>query len=407
MINYLRHSMFILRFSVIVFVYLTFNINTFAQYPDSPEPWQDAYNISLVGFEFQHPMTVLKTDEIQSIKNKINSNIEPQKSAFDSLVKELQLVLNFIPTPPLTLNIPGGYVDALGLKFARTLLWDNSHAAYTCALGYTFTNDVKYADKAISILMSWTNMETTFTGDDRGLQLGSFFSPMLYAADLLYNYSGWSEADKVKFKIWWKSECVIEGDILRVMRQKDNNWKDAALLGMLAASVVLEDTSYLRESLIQLTSYFYTRTDDNVKLPGQSWKIANDSLGVYLPREVVRNDGRSGLTYTAYALTTMVQAFEIARYAGFDFWNHKTEHGVGIKDVINQHFKWDILNESFPWNSKPEKNIKRHNHYELGNSRVNLDTEIQTFLIKNRPVKRWEGDAYSTLNKGSSIGDGI
>ena len=130
----------------------------------------------------------------------------------------------------------------MGLKFARTLLWDNSHAAYTCALGYTFTNDVKYADKAISILMSWTNMETTFTGDDRGLQLGSFFSPMLYAADLLYNYSGWSEADKVKFKIWWKSECVIKGDILRVMRQKDNNWKDAALLGMLAASVVLEDT---------------------------------------------------------------------------------------------------------------------------------------------------------------------
>jgi hypothetical protein len=398
--------MLIQKFSMIVFVFLIFNLNTNAQFPDSPEPWQNAYNISLDGFDFKHPMTVVNSVEIQTIKNRINSNIEPQKSAFKALLAEAQIALNFTSDPPSTLYIPGGYVDADGLAYARALLWDNCHAAYTCALAYTYTDSTHYADKALKILMSWANKGTTFTGDDRGLQLGSYFTPMLYAADLLYNYNGWLDANKEKFKNWWKSECVISGDILRVMRQKDNNWKDAALLGIFASSVVLEDTAYLRESLIQLQSYFFARTDSNVRLTGKSWKIANDSLGVYLPREVVRNNGRSGLTYTGYALTTMVQAFEIARYAGFNFWNHKTEQGVGINDVINQYYNWDILNEPFPWNPNPGKLNKRRNLYEVANSRVHLDDRIAIFIKNNRPIAGREGDAYSTLNKGFSTGNG-
>lgn len=377
---------------------------SFAQYPDSPQPWNEAYNISIEGFKFKHPMTVFNAEEVDLIKKRLSYGIEPQATAFKELLNEATDALKFVPNPPSTLDIPGGYVDPDGLDYARTLLWDNCNAAYTCALAFTFTDSAKYAEKAISILMSWANKGTTFTGDDRGLQLGSYFSPMLYTADLLFNYEGWSSTDKELFKTWWKLECIINGDVLDVMRRKDNNWKDAGLLGTFAASVVFEDTAYLRESLIQLKSYFFTRTDENVKLPGASWKIANDQDGVYLPREVVRNDGSSGLTYTAYALTTMVQCFEIARYAGHNFWNDNTEHGVRILDVVNQYYEWDLRNEVFPWDADANRTDKRRNLYEVANSRYQLSQNIIDFIHLNRPVIGREGDAYTTLNKGDMNG---
>jgi hypothetical protein len=389
-------------FSIIIFVITVQKTN--AQYPNPPYPWHDDYNISIEDFDFEHPMTVLNAKEIDLIKKRIEHDIEPQKSAFLSLINEAETSLGFTPNAPQTLDIPGGYVDSEGLEYAREVLWSNCHPAYTCALAYTFTDSLKYANKAIEILMHWANKGTSFTGDDRGLQLGSYFSPMLYAADLLYNYNGWSESEKQIFKNWWRQECVNEGDVHRVMRQKDNNWKDAALLGMFSASVVLEDTAYMHESLIQLKSYFHARSDEYVRLPGKSWKIASDGRGIYLPREVVRNDGRSGLSYTAYALTTMVQCFEVARYAGYNYWNDTTEHGVGIKDVINQYYKWDILKEDFPWNDSPKRLEKRRNSYEVANTRVELNDDISVFLANNRPVMGREGDAYSSLNKGNMLG---
>ncbi|MBN2596337.1 MAG: alginate lyase family protein [Marinifilaceae bacterium] len=376
----------------------------YSQDPDSPLPWQKAYNISLENFQFTHPMTVVDVDELVIIKQRIKYAIEPQATAFIHLIKQAEIALNFIPNPPVTLKIPGGYVDAKGLAFARAVLWDNSYAAYTCALAYALTNHDKYAEKAVSILMSWANKGTTFIGEDRGLQLGSYFSSMLYTADLLFNYEGWLESDKTKFQTWWNQKCLLDGEVLQVMRKKDNNWKDAGLLGTLAASVILENHGYLKEALIQLKSYFYTRTDVNVRIPGDSWKISNDEIGVYLPREVVRNDGRSGLTYTAYALSSMVQCFEIARYAGYNFWNDTTEHGVGIVDVIKQYYRWDVGDEEFPWDSMANKSDKRRNLYELANTRFELNDDIKEFIRLNRPIAGREGDAYTTLNKGDMTG---
>ena len=170
------------------------------------------------------------------------------------------------------------------------------------------------------------------------------------------------------------------------MRRKDNNWKDAGLLGVLFATVVLEDTLLLKEGLIQLKSYFFSRTDASVRNPGLGWKIKKDNHGVYLPREVVRNNGSSGLTYTAYALTTMTQCFEIARYAGFNCWHDTTEQGATIQEVIEQYYRWDIKNEPFPWNSNPKKSTKRRNCYELANVHFDVNSDLKNWIKNHWPL---------------------
>jgi len=131
------------------------------------------------------------------------------------------------------------------------------------------------------------------------------------------------------------------------------------------------------------------------------WKITKDEHGVYLFSEVGRNNGRSGITYTAYSLTTMVQNLEIARYAGHDFWQRRTEQGATLQDVIEQYFRWDILQEPFPWNSNPDRLPTRKNPYEIANNHFKLNPQIIDWLKTNRPVNGAQGDEYVTLNKGN------
>ena len=395
-----------LKNSAIILVLLLFGtLSTGAQvFPNSPEPWRAEYEISFKGFEFSHPMTILSTDELSIIRKRILYDIEPQKTAFMQLVDKTDAALEFTPNAPKSLELPSGYEDGAGLEYARELLWANCHAAYSCALRYAITGEELYAEKAKEVLMHWAEKGTTFYGNDDGLQLGSYFSPMLYAADLLYYYQGWNTEERDLFKNWWRNNCLEDGDVLGVLRRKDNNWKDAALLGTFAASVVLEDTLVLKEALIQLKSYFFSRTDDHVRIKGKGWKIAVDNNGVYLPQEVVRIDGEKGLTYTAYALTTMVQAMEIARYAGFDLWQETTELGVTIGDVIEQYYAWDVLDEPFPWNNSPKKSDKRRNAYELANLKYNFSPDFKTYIHQSRPIIGREGDEYITLNKGDMTG---
>jgi len=355
--------------------------------------------LKVKNFEFTHPMTVINKAELDIVKQKIKNNTEPQASAYKKLIEDAEAAQDFTPHPTEEIYMMGRYTKPYrNLDAVRKYLWANCHAAYASALAYSYCGDEKYADKAIEVLNAWAVKGSIFTGGDRGLQLGSWFSPMLYAADLLYYYPGWEAQDKKKFKQWWRQNCLVH--TYEIMYRKDNNWKDAGMLGVLSAAVVLEDKELLLEAVTELRSYFVERNDDKVKMSGL-WKIRKDDRGVYLPREVVRDVGRKGVTYTAYALTTMVQAFEIARYASFDFWHLETPEGATIQEVIEWYFRWNILEHEFPWRKSPNKSDKRYNCYEIANNHFTIMPEMAEWLSRNRPVVGREGDEYVTLNKGN------
>ena len=354
--------------------------------------------ISLEEFTFSHPMTAINKVELAVVKQRIADKVEPQASAFAKLIRDADAAQSFKPDPPETMDIMGGYEPNTNQEtLIRPWLWRNCHAAYCSALAYAYTGQRKYADKAVEVLNAWAAKKTVFTGHDRGLQLASWFSPMLYAADLLHDYDGWKRADRERFNSWWRSNVLVH--VREIIRTHGNNWKDAGLLGVLSAAAVLEDKALLKEGLDGLEDYFETRTNRQGRVRSD-FKIKKDQRGVYLTREVGRNDGRSGITYTAYALTTMVQALEIARYSGRNLWHSQTAQGATLQDVIEWYFRWDILKQPFAWNANPDRIPKRKNPYEIANNHFKLMPEMAEWLKTNRPVNGEQGDEYVTLNKG-------
>jgi hypothetical protein len=349
-------------------------------------------------FTFSHPMTVINKAELTVVKQRIADKVEPQASAFAKLIRDADAAQSFKPDPPENMDIMGGYEPNTNQEtLIRPWLWRNGHAAYCSALAYAYTGNTNYANKAVEVLNAWAAKRTVFTGHDRGLQLASWFSPMLYAADLLHDYDGWKPADRERFNSWWRGNVLVH--VREIIHTHGNNWKDAGLLGVLSAAVVFEDKAQLKEGLDGLEDYFEIRTTKQGKTRSD-FKIKKDNRGVYLTREVGRNDGRSGITYTAYALTTMVQALEIARYAGHNFWHRQTAQGATLQDVIEWYFRWDILKQPFPWNANPDRIPRRKNPYEIANNHFKLMPETVEWLKKNRPVNGEQGDEYVTLNKG-------
>ncbi len=346
-----------------------------------------------VDFKFYHPCTVTSAKEIAVVKDRIKIDVEPQATAFKKLLLAADSLQDFLPNMPDTF-----YIDK-GSPENRDSLWRSASAAYTSALAYTYSGNVKYAQTAVRVLNAWANKGTVFTGKSRFLQLGAWFTPMLYSADLLNDYNGWKVTDRLQFKKWWKEQCLV--NTIYVMRTKLNNWADAGVIGCMAAAMVFEDQSLFEETLNELLSYYKENTTGKADSMGISWKLAKNSRGVYLPLEAVREQGRKGLTYSHLAMTTTSQSLEMARYAGFDFWSANTPQGANFQGVIEQLFKWSILGEDYPWYSNPdnEKSVQK-NCFEIANNNCRLPNSMKDWLKKNRPVLGAQGDEYVTLNKG-------
>jgi hypothetical protein len=260
------------------------------------------------------------------------------------------------------MTIKGGYEADTNIGEARGLLGKESRAAYSSALVYAITGDTRYADNAARFLDAWAEASPAFDGMDAGLQLGSYFAGMLFAADLLHSYEGWSIDRRKQFEKWWREKVMPHTEHVSYL---GNNWGDAGLLGVMSAAVVFEDRELLTRALNRLQQYFHTspygrRPDD------AEWKIARDEHGPHLPAESARKD--RGIVYHNYALASMVQCFEIARYTGYDFWDRRTQLGVTIPEVIRQVHAWDFLNAEYARDPRPLRGFRSmaaDNMYEL------------------------------------------
>lgn len=288
-------------------------------------------------------------------------NTEPWKTAYNQFITTANSKLT-MPTKSVT---SGGPAPPTGDKHSyyssppggdRTdynAAMDVCKAVRDLGLAYVFTNENKYADKAIQLINGWcldgwnptssnpdginpnstgTYMRPTWwytasgiPNQNRQQLIESYvtFPSMFYGASLIWGYSGWNSSQKDKFKNWvtryLKNPHSVGLTCDSAWSQNFDSW--ASVFG-LSAAIIIDDMTEFNWNI-------------------QRWKnlpdCQQDTDGSF-PNE--RGRGEGGWAYSMYNLVAWVTAAEIARHKGVDLYGYKAAGGKGIELALDFHAQY-------------------------------------------------------------------
>jgi hypothetical protein len=138
---------------------------------------------------FNHPGIPFTTQELQNIKG--NLSVEPWSSAYATLAADPHSNLNAVPYGPAA-----GYNNVNEYTSDMVIV-------YNCALMWQLTGNTAYADKGMSVLLSYATQQTTVGPDGPGyLQMATAAQYSITGADILRSYSGWTTTDTTEVQNW-------------------------------------------------------------------------------------------------------------------------------------------------------------------------------------------------------------
>jgi hypothetical protein len=239
------------------------------------------------------------------------------KAARDQLLSAAMLALQEPPSAVATFNVPAYYLAAAAHTAEKKKLSDDALAAYTCALAYQLepaSTRVPYAEKARQLLQAWATTNKKVAGFDGDLVMCYAGTPLVFAAELLSDYAGWSAAERTSFRSW--AGNVFRGSANEI-KQKSNNWGDWGTLGAIATAHLLDESASLKAEIERLRGKIGSA-------------IASDG---HLPAETAR--GKNGMWYTFFALAPMTAAATIARHAeGQDLLAYVSANGRSLEQAL-------------------------------------------------------------------------
>lgn len=293
-----------------------------------------------------HPNMYLDINEIENIKNKVKANQQPWKTAYDDLISEANDALNtpiqsvtfggktppsgdkhdYYTAPPYLTD--GVYnPDADRTDYESAIIVGKSVRAL--GLAYAFTEDSKYADKAIQLIKGWAiDSDTRMKPDipywpgytyQAAIEIPISMPGMFYGADLIWNYNGFSQTDKDALLSWTKD---IKNSAKGITTPKpESNFENWRLLLISSAASLLEDSTDLQ--------YAFDKWKDVIDR-----EMASDGR---MLQEIKRT---RSLHYSLYAINAMIQTAEIARHNGVDLYNYKLPDGRGLELALDYHAQY-------------------------------------------------------------------
>ena len=165
----------------------------------TPEP-----EVTLV---YNHPCALYSAADYARVKAAISAgtlNAE-QKAEYEALQKSPYVMGDYGVTSHATQQIVRG--DAKG-TIAGTenyiIACRDAAAAYQFGLLWQLTGKTEYAQKGVFILKDWASkcQEVTANDNNQYLAAGAQGYTFALAAEVLRDYSGWSESEFTEFKNW-------------------------------------------------------------------------------------------------------------------------------------------------------------------------------------------------------------
>jgi uncharacterized protein YjdB len=355
----------------------------------------------------QHPNIFINQGEINAIKAKVQANVQPWKNAYNEMISDANSALNqsilsvtyqgnsghnYYTQAPYdwSNNLPspcgGNYCDGQinpqadrGDYSAAIAL---GKAVRDLGLGYAFTGNSNYAEKAIDLINAWTIDSATYmtpeiTNNQSNIELYITMPGMFYGADLIWNYSGWNASERSAF-VAWVDDLVNDA----MGSSFDNNFENWRLVLISSGAVLTGDSTTL--------NYAFNR-----------WK-ALVPIQINAAGFMVKEIGRTkSLEYSMYAINAMSQTAEIARHQGTDLYNYETGTGRGLELALDNHAPYLLNISSWPYQQIGGYTSGNDALMELAYSQFQKQAYLNVINARGRPVYEQRTMGFTTLTHGN------
>jgi hypothetical protein len=271
--------------------------------------------------EFRHPGILLNRAQLDLIKQRVASGVEPQKTAWTALLASPLAALDYTPSPRATVECGPYSKPDLGCKDERR----DATAAYTQAIAWHVTGNERYARNAIRIMNAWAN---TLTGGhtNRNGPVQAAWSASVWprAAEIIrYTSSFWAPQEIDRFQKMLREQYVpsiIDGS-------DENGNKELAMAEALINIGIFNDDRALYDAGLKMwrgraPAYIYLASDGpkpvlprNGEMPFWGNKGKSTPFVDGLLQESMRDAHHANMGFSS-----MVNAAETALQQGLDLY---------------------------------------------------------------------------------------
>jgi len=324
---------------------------------------------------------------LDTLKHRVEQRIEPTHSAWLDLKSRAEGLLDRQPHAPEHWYVPGYYRDATGHSRAKRGLQDDANAVYELALCWRMTGDERYARTAVRLIEGWvTTVQTTSRKDDSTLSFSYHFPPMIFGADILASWQGFSADRQDAFRRFCRETALP----LNTMN-RNNNWGNWGLVLVLACARYLDDDA-LPDRGEERWKELLDRQIDNRG---------------HLHHEVRRSGGMRGIWYSHFSLFPQTIAAEILRLAGRDLYDWRSPEGHTLRQAFEPLAGWTRDPASFPyWERDPDqlRGVTYFSYFEILHAHwPNEDAEV--LLREARPMTARHSAPVLTFTHGDLLAD--
>jgi hypothetical protein len=192
-------------------------------------------------FAFVHPGLLQSREDLARIKAAVAAKTPPTFAGYEIFRADPHSQANYKMRGPMAMvgrnpTVGAGEYDS------------DATAAYHCALMWTITGDIAYANKAKEIVNAWSATLKSITGFDAVLMAGLGPFKMANAAEILrYTDAGWPPADIAQTETHFRE--VLYPVIKDFALFANGNWDTAAIKTVLAIGVFCNDRAMYERAL--------------------------------------------------------------------------------------------------------------------------------------------------------------
>jgi hypothetical protein len=296
-----------------------------------------------------HPRLILNQSELEVIKARIAAKQQPHLSVWSNLSKQCAAVYTAIP---YTGTVPGTFTDRAQTEGGKALDY---------ALVYRLGGQTVHADRAVAILAAWAQtvpLPGTALVDEAGTGSGMFVSrgvfPMIYAADLLWDYPGFDGSPKAAFITWMQAMVPLIEESIAAWEANDyftkqyyQNHLVAHALGLASIGIFLGDPVMVQRAydsagnprdyreliagtiLMPGDAVCIRETSTNPgKVPPGGWP--GPAAGEIYDRYRHHTAPLRGLQYGYLSLSLLSTMAETSRHLGLDLWRTAAPGGENL-----------------------------------------------------------------------------